>query len=161
MFSLFRSRPAKEIEDEKHTRALLEIDLWSPPSFDTNQIRVILCQDTGDKAKLTLFDSDCVPQNAPESSNADASSWKFLGGAFLQKGGNDKNAKPVNSTQTKSPYSHHRTHAQYKTENRRRSLDPSNKSGVKTLPSSVNRNNGTHFSQRKVIINEQHSTIVP
>ncbi|CAG8557495.1 2959_t:CDS:10 [Acaulospora morrowiae] len=66
MYFFFRpkSKSPKEVEDDKHTRALLETDL-------TNQIRVILCQDTGDKAKLTLFDSDYVPQKRKAAHNID------------------------------------------------------------------------------------------
>ncbi|CAB4424657.1 unnamed protein product, partial [Rhizophagus irregularis] len=54
---LFGSKPTKDIDDQRHTRALLEPDSWSPPALNSNQSSVILCQDTGDKAKLTLYDS--------------------------------------------------------------------------------------------------------
>src|SRR6266498_940709 len=72
---------------------LNEINSWSPPAFNPNQIRVILCQDTGDKAKLTLYDSAyMITSNSSDdrerSTSELSSSWSgvgFLSGNLLTK----------------------------------------------------------------------------
>ncbi|RUS27488.1 folliculin-interacting protein middle domain-containing protein [Jimgerdemannia flammicorona] len=53
---LFRAKPSKDADD-KPTEALLEPETWSPPPFEPTQIRVLLCQDTGEQNKTALFDT--------------------------------------------------------------------------------------------------------
>ncbi|RIB06196.1 folliculin-interacting protein middle domain-containing protein [Gigaspora rosea] len=131
---LFRSKPTTKHEEDKYAQSLLGADPWSPPPFDANQIRVIVCQDTGDKAKLTLFDSAySTPPNSSndrDHANIESSSWSgvsFLAGNFLPKSSSAINIKSSTSTHPRIQDSIH---------NNRRSFDSVNLSNANTLPSS-------------------------
>lgn len=50
-------------------KELLEPGSWKPPGFDISQLRLILCQDGGDKSKAPLYDSALEPCNAASSLN--------------------------------------------------------------------------------------------
>ncbi|CAG8715267.1 557_t:CDS:10 [Cetraspora pellucida] len=136
---LFRSKPTSKNEDDKHAQSLLGTDPWSPPSFDASQIRVIVCQDTGDKTKLTLFDSAYSTPNTSDNrdhTNIEPSSWSgvnFLSGNFLPK-----SSSAINIRSSTLPRIQDSTHD----ESKRRSLDSPNpnRSNANTLPPS-NRGN--------------------
>ncbi|GES99646.1 folliculin-interacting protein 2 isoform X2 [Rhizophagus clarus] len=156
---LFGTKPTKDVDD-LHTRALLEPDSWSPPAFNSNQIRVILCQDTGDKTKLTLYDSAyTVASNSSDDrdrlTSELSSSWSgvgFFSGNFLQKSSSAINIKsndPVNIAGHPPHYHHHILD----NDNKRKSFDSINKSSIRTLPPSMNRNSHALFSQRKIAHN--------
>ncbi|CAG8530528.1 26245_t:CDS:2, partial [Racocetra persica] len=140
---LFRSKPTSKNEDDKHAQSLLGTDPWSPPPFNTNQIRVIVCQDTGDKTKLILFDSAySTPLNTSNTSddrdhaNVEPSTWSgvnFLSGNFLPKSSSAINIKSSTHSRIQN-FTHD--------EGKRRSLDSPNpnQSHANTLPQS-NRGN--------------------
>ncbi|CAG8526792.1 7028_t:CDS:10 [Ambispora gerdemannii] len=100
---LFRTKSVfRDVEDAKHTQTLLEAEPWSPPAFNPAQIRVILCQDTGDKTKLTLFDSaySLVPGSSEERTAELPSSWSgvgFLSGGFLSSSSSSIQSPSVSS----------------------------------------------------------------
>ncbi|KAG9304350.1 hypothetical protein G9A89_019912 [Geosiphon pyriformis] len=159
---LFRTKTTlKDVEDTKHTQALLEADSWSPPAFNSGQIRIILCQDTGDKAKLTLFDSaySLVPTTPEERDriNADLSSWSsvnFLSASFLtnQAKTGDTNNKNPNGSHLLSNNTHHPRQTDHFPGENRTNSETTNKSSVRTLPPSLNRSNGL-IAQRKAAHN--------
>ncbi|CAI2172611.1 6237_t:CDS:10 [Funneliformis geosporum] len=156
----FRTKPTNKDVEDSNTRALLEADSWSPPAFSSNQIRVILCQDTGDKAKLTLYDSAVpVTSNSSEDRRPTSelsSSWSGVG-FFLPKSSSAINIKSNNPVITTGhPPSHHRNHHHHNKldgDNIRKSFDSINKSSIKTLPPSINRNGHAFTSQRKTAHN--------
>ncbi|CAG8486464.1 8183_t:CDS:10 [Funneliformis caledonium] len=132
---LFRTKPTNKDVEDSNTRALLEADsyvfLW--PCLE---------QDTGDKAKLTLYDSSIpVTSNSSERPTSElSSSWSGVG-FFLPKSSsaiNIKSNNPVNTTDS---------------DNKRKSFDSINKSSIKTLPPSMNRSSHTLLSQRKTAHN--------
>ncbi|CAG8502100.1 25966_t:CDS:10 [Dentiscutata erythropus] len=134
---LFRSKPTTKNEEDKYAQSLLGTDPWSPPTFDANQIRVIVCQDTGDKTKLTLFDSAISTSpnasNDRDHANIESSSWSgvsFLTGPFLPKSSSAINIKSSTSTHPRIQDSIHNN------ENKRRSFDSVNQSNANTLPPS-------------------------
>ncbi|CAG8472074.1 481_t:CDS:10 [Ambispora leptoticha] len=191
---LFRTKSVvKDVEDAKHTQALLKAEPWSSPAFNPSQIRVILCQDTGDKTKLTLFDSaySLGPSSPEERTVGFSSSWSgvgFLSGGFLTSSSSSNQSPsvssktrainiasnantihhPINSASISNQNSHHHsnhhTHHPHSNHNhhgdsnnfiegKRRSFDSNsnanNKSSVRTLPPSLNRNNNMLVMQRK------------
>ncbi|CAB4377792.1 hypothetical protein RhiirA5_498721 [Rhizophagus irregularis] len=158
---LFGSKPTKDIDDQRHTRALLEPGSWSPPALNSNQIRVILCQDTGDKAKLTLYDS-AYSMASNSSDDRDrltselSSSWSgvgFFSGNFLQKSSSAINIKSNDPVVNMTGHPPHHRHHNLDNDNKRKSFDSINKSSIKTLPPSMNRSSHALFSQRKIAHN--------
>nr|CAG8556930.1 13507_t:CDS:10 [Entrophospora candida]CAG8565883.1 8554_t:CDS:10 [Entrophospora candida] len=167
---LFRPKPSpKDPEDPKHTEALLESNSWSPPNFDTKQIRVILCQDTGDKVKLTLFDSAYSlisnpttksPDNRDRSKNTTAntselsSSWSGGGGSILNGHFIQKSTAAINIKSSSTSTTTSNNIINNNNESKRRNLDSVNKkANARTLPPSLNRNNAGLGTPKKAIHN--------
>ncbi|CAJ0645815.1 13625_t:CDS:10 [Entrophospora sp. SA101] len=167
---LFRPKPSpKDPEDPKHTEALLESNSWSPPNFDTKQIRVILCQDTGDKVKLTLFDSAYSlisnpttksPDNRDRSKNTTAntselsSSWSGSGGSILNGHFIQKSTAAINIRSSSTSTTTSNNIINNNNESKRRNLDSVNKkANARTLPPSLNRNNAGLGTPKKAIHN--------
>ncbi|KAG0259286.1 Folliculin-interacting protein 1, partial [Linnemannia exigua] len=82
---------AKDLED-KHTRELLEQECWNLPSFGTQEIRVLMCQEVSAIHDVVLFDSQQVsgsdfnplesPSPSPAKSSFRSSSMNSLFGSL-------------------------------------------------------------------------------
>ncbi|ORY06943.1 hypothetical protein K493DRAFT_332904 [Basidiobolus meristosporus CBS 931.73] len=80
---LFRKHSLEQSQ-EKHVNALLEPMSWTPAPFEPRQIRVLVCQDNGDKRKIPLLDTNLtfdeaggqfLSSSSPSTRNGSSSSW--------------------------------------------------------------------------------------
>ncbi|KAK9722006.1 hypothetical protein K7432_003011 [Basidiobolus ranarum] len=83
---LFRTHSLKQSE-EKNVDELLEPTSWTPIPFEPHQIRVLVCQDSGDKRKIPLLDTNLSREELVAQPVPSVSSTRSILGSSWSEGG--------------------------------------------------------------------------